>query len=282
MNDTRTAYLNGEFMPLSQARISPMDRGFLFGDSVYEVIPAYDGRFFRLEAHIERLHRSLDEIRLDLGMADSDLRSIVENVKDRDGGGDIAIYIQVSRGAPTTRDLRAPRGRPTVFATSLSPKGVSDEIRDHGVPAATARDIRWGACHIKSTALLANVMAMQEAGEGAVEAIMIRDECVTEGGSSNVFVVRDDRVLTAPRDHRILAGITRDVVLEVLGELSIESSEEQIPESALHSADEIWITSSTREVWPVTALDGDAVGNGIPGPVWRAVDARYQDVKRAQ
>jgi len=282
MSDSRTAYVNGTYMPLSEARISPMDRGFLFGDSVYEVIPAYDGRFFRLEEHLQRLRRSLERIDLDPRISGSELRSIVENVKDRNGGGDIAVYIQVSRGAPTVRDLRFSQGQPTVFATSISPKGVSKEVREQGVSAATAADIRWGGCDIKSTALLANVMAMQEVGGDAVEAILIRDGHLTEGGSSNVFVVLDGRVMTAPRDNRILAGITRDVVLEILTELNIDARQEEVPEDTLRAADEIWITSSTREVWPVTALNGKPVGSGRPGPIWRLVDERYETIKRAQ
>jgi D-alanine transaminase len=282
MDDTRTACLNGEFMPLAEARISPMDRGFLFGDGVYEVIPAYDSHFFRLEDHLRRLQNSLQEIRLDPGMPAAELRSVVEGVKERNGGGDLAVYIQISRGAPAARDLVSTQVRPTVFATVLPAKGVSEDIRANGVAAATTPDIRWGACHIKSTALLANVMAMQSAGDDAAEAIMIRDGSVTEGGSSNVFLVKDDRVLTAPRDRRILAGITRTVILEILHDLDIESSEADVPEQALRSADEIWISSSTREVWPVTVLDGKRVGRGVPGPLWQSVHARYQTIKRAR
>ena len=280
MNISPTAYINGTYLPLSEARISPMDRGFLFADSVYEVIPAYGGRFFRLDEHLQRLRRSLEGIGLKADIPDTELRSIVENVKDRNGSGDIAVYIQISRGAPATRDLRSTPEQPTVFATSIAPKGVTEEVREHGVAAATTADIRWGSCHIKSTALLANVIAMQEAGDGAVEAILIRDGLLTEGGSSNVFVVRDRRVTTAPRDRRILAGITRDVVLEILAQVGIEASEEEVPENDLRKADEVWITSSTREVWPVTTLDGSPVGEGRPGPVWQSVHEHYQRVKR--
>ncbi len=281
MNVAPIAYLNGSYLPLSEARVSPMDRGFLFADSVYEVVPAYDGKFFRLSEHLQRLRSSLGAIRLDPGIEDDRWGQILKGLVERNGGGDLAVYLQVTRGAPAERNLAAlPDPAPTVFAHCISVKGVSEAIRKAGVTVGTATDNRWGACHIKSTALLANVLALQRVGRDAVEVILIRDGFLTEGGSSNVFVVRQGRVVTPAKDHRILAGITRQVVLEILSSEGVPTVEKSVPETDLRCADEIWITSSTREVWPVTQIDGETVGTGRPGSVWQRVHERYQTIKR--
>lgn len=271
-------YLNGELMPVEEARVSVLDRGFLFGDGVYEVIPIYGGRPFRLPQHLARLARSLAGIRLGDPLDPAGWERLFRELVERNGGGDRSVYLQVTRGV-AKRDHAFPAGvRPTVFAmTGLLPPRPPVP----GVEAILARDIRWDLCEIKAVTLLPNVLLRQQALEaGAMEAILHRRDVVTEGAASNVFVVTGARVATPPKSAQILPGITRDLVVELLRAAGSPCEERVVTVDELRSADELWLTSSTREVVPVIRLEGKAVGAGVPGPQWRHIDERYQDYKR--
>ena len=263
-------YLNGAFLPSEEACISPLDRGFLFGDGIYEVIPSYQGGFFLLDEHVERLRRSLREIRLPDPQPKPGWESLLEQLLERNPGGDRSVYLQVTRGA-APRDHAFPTGAPaTVFAMVSPIASPRPDLSERGVAAISLPDQRWGRCDIKSVALLPNVLARQQAVEqGAVEAILLRDGMLTEGAASNVFVVHGGAVVTPPLGQEILPGITRRFLLDVLREQGWDCREDPLPESVLRSADEIWLTSSTKELLPVSTLDGRPVGGGRPGPVWR-------------
>lgn len=270
-------YLNGEFMPLGQAKIPVLDRGFLFGDSVYEVIPVYAAQPFRLAEHLRRLEQSLAAIRMTPPLDDAEWERVFQRLIN--GPADQYIYLQVTRGVAPKRDHAIPPNiEPTVFAMCSPIAAIPAE----GVRAVTVPDIRWLRCDIKATTLLANVLLRQDAVEqGAVEAILIRDGYAIEGAASNLFVVTDSGVIvTPPKGNDLLPGITRDLVLELAAENHIPSEERRITESELRLAPEVWVTSSTREVLPIIDLDGAKVGEGLPGPVWLQVQALYQDFKR--
>jgi len=275
-------YLNGEFVPPERATISAFDRGFIFGDGVYEVIPVYGRRLFRLAHHLARLERSLAEIRLRNPLDFAGWQRVVERLVREVAAEDQSIYVQITRGV-APRDHAFPAdARPTVFAYAQPASYPTAELMASGVAAVTAADIRWLRCDIKATALLANVMLRQQAVErGAAEAILIRDGLVTEGAASNVFVVRDGVLHTPPNGPFILPGITRDLVLELAHAHGIPAREAPLPESALYEAEEIWLTSSMREVLPVTRLNDRPVGNGRPGPWHARMLALYQDYKQA-
>lgn len=268
-------YLNGEFLPLAEARISVLDRGFLFGDGVYEVIPVYGGRPFRLQEHLRRLDASLHAILMESPLADAEWERIFSRLIA--GTADQYIYLQITRGVAPKRDHAIPAGiAPTVFAmcSPIAPIPVE------GIRAVTVPDIRWHRCNIKAITLLANVLLRQEAVErGAAEAILVRGEDVTEGAASNVFMVSEGVVITPPKGPEILPGITRDLVLELALQHGIAAAERPIGIDQLRAAEEIWMTSSTREILPVIELDGRTVGDGRPGPVWRRMIDIYQDYK---
>ncbi|MES1944864.1 D-amino acid aminotransferase [Salinisphaera sp. PC39] len=270
--------MNGTFLPLAEARVPVTDRGLLFGDAVYEVIPVYRGNPFRLDAHLRRLARSLAAIRIPNPHDDAGWRALFRELIERNGGGDLSLYLQVTRGAYPRRDHRLPPDpRPTVIAFCQSRPGADPDTFESGVSAVVQPDIRWARCEIKSTALLPNVLLAAEAHDaGANEAILVRDGHVTEGSSSNVFVVRDGTVATPPLAPSILAGITREAVLEVARAHAVPCAERDIAADELAAADEIWLTSSTREIYPVTTLDGVPVGDGRPGPVWTRMRALLQ------
>lgn len=264
------AYVNGEYLPLDEARVPVTDRGLLFGDAVYEVVPVYAGRPYLLEAHLERLERSLAGIRLANPHSRAEWRALLTDLIGRGGGGDLMLYLQVTRGAYPQRDHRLPaEPAPTVVAF-CQPRAEPDPATfERGVAAITRPDPRWARCEIKSTALLANVLVADEAhAAGANEAILIRDGRVTEGASSNVFAVLDGTVTTPPQSPAILPGITRDTVLRLARTHEVPCAEAEIPADTLASAGEIWLTSSTREIYPVTRLDEAPVGDGRPGPLW--------------
>lgn len=277
----RTVFLNGEFMPASQASISPLDRGFIFGDGIYEVIPAYGRHPFRLAEHLQRLRQSLDGVRIDPPYADRQWGDILRELVERNEEDDQSIYLQVTRGV-AKRDHAFPQGvRPTVFAMTSPLVPVPSEIHTSGVAAITLDDIRWEYCHLKTTSLLPNVLLRQQAiDQGAVEAILIRRGEVTEGAASNLFVVLEGVLVTPPKGPRLLPGITRDLILEIAQRNGIAWSEAPVKPGDLARAQEIWLTSSTREILPVTRLDGLNVGGGRPGPLWTRMIALYQDYKR--
>ncbi len=274
------AYLNGEYVPVESARISPLDRGFLFADAVYEVIAVYGGRPLLLDEHLRRLARSLGELRIVAPHTDAEWRGILAALIARNGGGDMGLYVQVSRGADKGRDHGFPTGlAPTVFAIA-TPLAAAN-LATAGVRAVTGPDTRWARCDIKTTALLANVLLRQAATEaGAGEFIMLRDGFVTEGSGSSVIIVEAGILVSRPNGREILPGTTILLVREVAAESCFGYREEAISEARLRAADEVWLTAALRGVAPVTHIDGRPVGAGKPGPVWRAVAERYELRKR--
>lgn len=274
-------YLNGKFIPAADASISPLDRGFIFADGVYEVIPVYNGRLFHLADHLQRLDQSLAGIRLGQPLDHTNWKDILFELVEKNGGDDLSVYLQITRGV-APRDHAFPDNTPpTIFAMATPLKPLPPEIVQHGVAAISAEDIRWKYCHIKSIALLPNILLRQQAiDQGAFEAILIRDGKVTEGAASNVFIVTSNGVLTPPKGPYLLPGITRDVVLGLANNHGIEALESEISLTDLQTADEIWLTSSTREIIPVTSLDGKPMQAGRPGPLWKRMMQIYQQYKR--
>ena len=268
------AYLNTVFQPLEETHISVMDRGFLFGDGVYEVIPVYDGRLFRLEQHLDRLDRSLAAIQLSSPWGRSHWVRMLKELVGRNAAGDQSIYVQVTRGVAMRAHAFPDPVKPTVFAMSLPRKSTSEH---RGVRAITREDTRWKRCDIKAITLLPNTLMRQEAvREGCAETILLRDGQLTEGAACNVFVVIDGAVTTPPKSHYILPGITRDVVLELAHEAGFRCAETLVSEARMRTAQEIWLTSSTMEITPVIELDGAAVSGGEPGPFWTKVWSEFR------
>jgi len=277
-----TVYLNGQFLPEDQAYVSALDRGFIFGDGVYEVIPAFGGALFRFPQHLRRLDNSLAAIRLTNPLSAQAWHDTLAELVTRNGGGDQSVYVQITRGV-APRNHAFPSGvPPTVFAMCSRLAELPADILANGVAAVALDDIRWKYCHIKAISLLPNTLLRQQAIEaGADEAILIRDGNVTEGAASNVFVVKDGTLRTPPKGALLLPGITRDLVLELAAANGIAAREQAIPEATLRGAEEIWLTSSTREILPVARLDGAPVGNGKPGPLWQRMYRLYQEFKRS-
>jgi D-alanine transaminase len=275
-------YLNGEFLPPAEARISVFDRGFVFGDGVYEVIPVFGGRLFRLPQHLARLDSSLAHIRLGNPLPGREWRAIFERLVREGGGGDQSVYLQVTRGV-APRDHAFPAGaRPTVLAYSQALKYPPPEQLAAGVAAITATDIRWSRCDIKAIALLANALLRQQAVEaGAAEAILIRDNLATEGAASNIFIVSHHTLITPPKGPFILPGITRDLVVELARANGIPCREESVSREQLLAADEVWMTSSTKEILPITRIDGRPVGGGRPGALHARLYELYKGYKQA-
>ncbi len=274
-------YLNGELKRLDQARVSVLDRGFLLGDGVYEVIPAYGGRLFRCEQHLARLERSLAAVRIPNPMDRGTWSTVLDDLVQRNGGGDQSVYLQITRGTANRRDhVFSGDLHPTVLVMSSPIEDVGAEVAEAGVAAVTLEDIRWKRCDIKAITLLPNVLLRQQALDtGAAEAILIRAGHATEGAASNLFIVGDGLLTTPPKGPQLLPGITRDLVLELAQAHGIGCRETPVTTEALHAAAEIWLTSSTREILPVTRLDGQAVGTGRPGPVWTRMHGLYQEYK---
>jgi len=273
-------YLNGDFLPLEEACIPVLDRGFIFGDGVYEVIPVFGGRPFRCAEHLQRLANSLAAVRIPRPFEDAAWIALFERLIAENGDGDLSLYLQITRG-PAARDHALPANpTPTVFAMCTPLRPLPEAVRAAGIAAITHDDIRWARCHIKATSLLPNVLLRQEALDaGAIEAILIRDGLATEGAASNLFAVIDGVLTTPPKGPRLLPGITRDLILELAHDNAIPAREADIPQTALGGASEIWVTSSTREILPVTRLDGAPVGDGRPGPVFHRMHALYQAYK---
>ncbi len=274
-------FVNGRFLPLEEATVSIEDRGFQFGDGVYEVIRTYGGRPFELEAHITRLERSAKALNLRLPYTRSQWKDyVVEGIR-RAGYPENKIYIQVTRGV-APRDHAYPTDvSPTVVMTIRAFQPLRESIRSAGVDAITVTDIRWGRCDIKSLNLLANVLARQQAKEaGVFEAILIKDGAVTEGAVSNVMIVKNGALMTAPEGSGILSGVTRTAVLELARKESIPVDERQVFREELYGADEVLLTGTTVEVLAVVRIDGRTVGSGLPGPVARRLGARFAEVAR--
>ncbi|MDR5819032.1 D-amino acid aminotransferase [Caballeronia sp. LZ043] len=282
-----TVYLNGAWGPLSEARIPVLDRGFIFGDGVYEVVPLYAQAAgprlpFRLKQHLARLERSLGKIRIGNPFDGAGWRALIDRVvAENPGEGDALVYIQVTRGVAKRRGHAFPAGiTPTVFVMLGKLAFPSPAERAQGAVAVTAEDKRWLHCDIKSTSLLGNVLMAQHAAEhDALETIQLRDGLLTEGSSSNVWIVKQGVLLGAPRGPRILEGIRYSLIETLAQDAGIAFEERDISEAELRSADEIMISSATKEVMPVTTLDGARVGDGRPGPVYAALYEAYQRAK---
>ena len=273
-------YLNGKLLPLEEAHVSVLDRGFMLGDGAYELIPVYQRRPFRLDEHLRRLQHTLDGIRLPNPMGESQWRDVISQVVASQPSDNQSVYLQVTRGA-APRDHAFPKDVvPTVLVMS-TPMGAADPAQiEHGVCAVSTPDIRWGRCDLKTINLLPNVLAKQKAIEaGCVECILFRDGVLTEGAASNIFVVNNSVILAPVKDHRMLPGITYDLVLELAAENKLPFEVRDISESEVRTADELWLTSSGREVQAIVELDGQPVGKGEPGPVYRRMIRLYQDYK---
>ncbi|MGH8427656.1 MAG: D-amino acid aminotransferase [Gammaproteobacteria bacterium] len=276
-----TCLLNGEFVATREARVSPLDRGFLFADGVYEVVPCYGGRPLRLDAHLGRFAASRAALGMINPYSNERWRELFGELVKANGGGNLGVYLQVTRGAGDGRDfLPPPDLTPTVFGFAWRLAPPTSEQLERGLAATTLEDIRWLRCDVKSTALLAAVLLRREAAErGGDEAILIRDGHLAEGSSSAVFVVKDGTVATPPASRERLPSITRDVVGDVIAALGLPFAECEVAASELAGMDEIWIASATREALAITRLDGKPVGDGLPGSVWKRVYAGFQALK---
>ncbi len=282
-------YLNGEFSTLRDAKVSVLDRGFIFGDGVYEVVPAYNGKPFRFAEHMARLDRSLAELRITNPKTHAQWHALVikliaayahstgataENTNQM-------VYIQITRGVAMRDHVMPPGLTPTVFATSNRMAIYSEADRAKGVACVTADDFRWEKAHIKTTSLAAAVLARQlSADEGAVETVMFRDGFLSEAAASNVWVIKDGVVMGAPRDNLVLEGIRYGLIEQLCRDAGIGFELRRIPRDEVLAADEILLSSATKEVLPVTLLDGRPVGNGQPGPIYQQLHALYQRAKQ--
>ena len=279
-------YLNGEFLPLDQAKVPAMDRGFLFGDGVYEVVPVYSRHAFRLAEHLRRLQGSLDGIRLTNPHSDTEWTALIERIIADSDTDDQSVYIQVTRGPMAVRNHAFPKTiTPTVFIMSEPLVTPPAAQREQGIAAVSAADFRWLRCDLKVTSLLANCLLRQMAVEaGCVETLLFRDGYLSEGSASNIFMVKDGVMLAPPKNHLMLAGITYDVVLEIATTHGLAHEVRDIREEEVRAADELWMTSSTKEVLPIVTLDDKPVGHGEncgkPGPVFARMYGWYQDFKQ--
>ena len=279
---TPIVYLHGSFMPIDEAHVPVLDRGFIFGDGVYEVIPVYSRRPFRLQEHLRRLQHSLNGIRLENPHSDQEWADLITQLIARNDGEDQSVYMQITRGV-AKRDHAFPTSiKPTIFMMSNPMTMPQPELRATGVSVITAPDNRWLRCDIKATSLLPNVLLRQLAVDaGAVEVLLLRDGFLTEGAASNIFVVQNGTLLAPPKNHLMLPGITYDVVIELAVANNIRCEVRPVSEHEVRTAQELWQTSSLREVMPITVLDGKPVGDGKPGPLFKKMYAFYQDYKQA-
>jgi D-alanine transaminase len=284
-------YLNGEYGPLRDAKVSVLDRGFIFGDGVYEVVPVYGRRLFRFDEHAARLGRSLAKLRIANPHGTEEwlerCRKLVGALADQTGAGDQLVYIQVTRGVAVRDHVMPADIAPTVFMMASVLKPATPEQRHQGVACVTARDFRWERADIKSISLLGNVLARQmSADHGATETVMFRDGFLTEASASNVWVVHEGALLGPPKSEHVLEGIRYDLIKELCEEEGIAYNLRPIAEADVHSADELLLSSATKEVLPVTSLDGEPVGHGAlrgkPGPVYAKLFEAYQRAKKTQ
>ncbi|MBA2965590.1 MULTISPECIES: D-amino acid aminotransferase [Ramlibacter] len=284
-------YLNGEFSTVREARVSVLDRGFIFGDGIYEVVPVYAGRPFRFAEHMARMDRSLAEMRMRNPRTAAQWRELVDQLIDRyaryagtaAAQTDQLVYIQITRGV-AMRDHAMPQDiEPTVYAMANRMGSYDAETRARGFSCVSADDFRWKKAHIKSTSLAGAVLSRQmSADEGAIETIMFRDGLLSEASSSNVWVVKDGAVAGPPRDNLVLEGIRYGLVEQLCRQAGIPFELRRIGRDEVLTADELLLSSATKEVLPVTTLDGRPVGNGRPGPIYDKLYAGYQLAKQAQ
>jgi D-alanine transaminase len=276
------AYLNGEWLPAEEAKVSVLDRGFLFGDGVYEVIPVYSGRLYCLDRHIARLQNSLAEIHLADAVTGVDWASLLAEAVERSGDRLASLYLQVTRGADTQRSFVYPAApEPTIFImVNPAPNLARQEIVP--IKLVTLEDFRWDQGHIKTISLIAAGLLKNRAiAAGADDAVLVKNGEVTEATSANLFAVIDGILVTPPKSTRLLHGITRDVIVELAQANNVPIEERKLTPAELETADEIFISSSTMEAWPVSHLDGKAIGNGEPGLTWQKIDALFQTAKAA-
>ena len=276
-----TVYLNGHYLPANEACLPITDRGLLFGDSIYEVVPVYQGLPFQAEAHLARLQQGLDAIRLANPLDTAAWIAIIQTLSEQNPMQDQGIYMQVTRGAYPERAHKIPKDpQPNIFAFSKPLNKPDPSIKTTGLHAITQPDLRWQHCDLKTTNLLPNILALTAAQEqGADDAILVREGIAREGTSSNLFAIFDG-VLTTPQDSAaILPGVTRNLVLKLADTLGVPCCRNDIQAADLPHASEIWLSSSTREIAPVTRLNHQAVGEGRPGVMWHQMDALYQTAK---
>jgi D-alanine transaminase len=284
-------YLNGEYGSLRDAKVSVLDRGFIFGDGIYEVVPVYARKLFRFDEHMARLNRSLGKVRIVNPHSEAEwlarCRRLVASLVDKTGAVDQLVYLQVTRGVAPRDHVMPSDITPTVFMMASVMKPPTPEQRHHGVACVTARDFRWERGDIKSTSLLGAVLARQiSADHGAVETVMFRDGFLTEASASNVWVVHEGALLGPPKSEHVLEGIRYDLLRELCEEAGIAYNLRPIPEADVSSADELLLSSATKELLPVTTLDGQSVGHGAlrgkPGPVYAKLFEAYQSAKAVQ
>ncbi len=270
-------YLNGEFKPLESATLNVLDRGFTFGDGVYEVIPVFNRKVFRFEQHMQRLTNSLESIYMSLDITNQQWQEIFTRLIDDSPDPHQSIYLQVTRGvSPRDHDIDL-ADEPTVFAMS---RPIQKKDLSAGIKAISHEDIRWSHCDIKAITLLPSVMLRHRAKlKGAKEAILFRDNMLTEGAASNVFIVKSNIVYTTPKNHHVLPGITRDLLLEILERAGVEYQEQSVSLEFVKNADEVWVSSSTWEIVPVTQLDEDTIGDGKPGALYEKINRLYLDYR---
>ena len=275
-------YLNGKFLPIEQATVPVLDRGFIFGDGVYELIPVYSRKPFRLNEHISRLQYSLDGIRLQNPHTEKQWIDLVTRIIELNEYDDQYLYLHITRGV-AKRDHAFPHGvTPTVFMMSSPLLTPPEGLLASGAAAVTAQDNRWGRCDIKTISLLPNILLRQlSVDEHAIETILLHNGLLTEGAASNIFIVKGNQLLTPPKDHRILPGTTYDVVLELAITHDVPHAIRDVSETELRTAQEVMLTSSTKEILPITQLDGQPVGNGVPGPIFQQLNRHYQAYKQA-
>lgn len=272
-------YLNGKFIPISEATVSVLDRGFLFGDGVYEVVPVYHGKPFRLDEHLARLQHSLQAILLPEKVANEQIKAAILELLQKNNitVGDHSIYIQITRGAAAERDFHFSSSlEPTIFIAHKAVQSLSFTELQRGKNAITLEDIRWKYCHIKSISLLPSILLYQQVyAQNCYEGILLRDGYAIEGISSNIFIVKNNTIITPPLSAENLSGVTRDLILQIMQQNNIQYREQSITAEQLLQADEVWISSSTRGIMPITSLNAKVVNSGKAGPVWECVAKLY-------
>ena len=277
-----TVFLNGDFLPIEEAKISPLDRGFIFGDGVYEVIPFYAGRGLRMREHLKRLQRSLDELEIDNPYTIEQWEASITSLIEKNGGGNVGVYIQVTRGV-AKRDFPPPKGlKQTVFMMVNPLATPKPEIYTKGISCVSLDDNRWLKCHIKSVALLGAVLLKHESNQGGYdEAVLFRDGYLTESSASNIAAVKNGVILCPPMDNLILPGITYELMIELAEKNNMPLEIRRVSRRQVKSADELWIMSSTKEVVPIVKLDDKPIGSGEPGPFFKQMHQLFQNYKRA-
>lgn len=277
-----TVFLNGAFMPIEEAKISPLDRGFIFGDGVYEVIPFYAGRGLRMREHLLRLQRSLNELEIVNPYTIAQWEASITTLIANNAGGDVGVYIQVTRGV-AKRDFPPPVGlTPTVFMMVNALATPKPEIYENGISCVSLDDNRWLKCHIKSVALVGAVMLKHEANQaGADEAVLFRDGYLTESSASNIAAVKNGVILCPPMDNLVLPGITYELMIELAKGHNMPLEIRRVARKTVRAADELWIMSSTKEVAPIVRLDDKPIGSGRPGPVFKAMRQHFLDYKQS-